>query len=138
MRCILLTYFRLPALITFSVDINGNMEHHQTIVTGRNILDVTVSQEDQLIIYTLDNVHIPLSTKEIGAETGDFLGAHRFSLESNSWVDERSQSLWSRVKSWARSEQHPPGQSNNHQQLSDVLYGWGNLRKRGDEEYEPL
>ena len=58
----------LPILLSYSLTDEGKLKHHQTIVVGGNVLDVSVGPSLWQVVVSIDTVHKPGSMKNIRLE----------------------------------------------------------------------
>lgn len=113
----------------------------QYISLRGNVLDVTTVSKGHMIIYSLDNLHIPLSTT-VMAGIGDktpkpFLGSLALDASGHWKQYDILQDAVSGIESQARSKAFRlKAAIDGVESLSSLFYGIETLRKRGHEEPE--
>ena len=112
--------------------LNNELQFHQSLKLKGNVLDIATLHEQNSILYTMDNMHYPMSTMIIQEDSSrPSLGTYVYDSTSNTWNDEGllNPTITS-INEWAKSMDC----SIDPQRLSDSLYGMEKLRKRGQEE----
>ena len=56
----------VPALFIFSMDIDGMLNHEETVCVEGNVLDVVFIKNPEFVLYTMDAVHQSFSTATAG------------------------------------------------------------------------
>lgn len=114
-----------------------NLVFREYITFLGNILDVAVVENKRMIIYSLDNFHVPFSTAVIADKDQQTTMATIGSLtldRSGRWRQrDIMRNIVARIGSDATKD---AGYMKQGQSLSSLLYGVENLRKRGQEEPE--
>ena len=119
------------------MDSEGHVESRSIYETKGNVLDATILAGQNTIIYTMDNVHLPLSTKT---------PRNPEKRSSLPWIGYIDLGKWQSKESvldgtvGTINECMSGQDANNDLQdgslaaLQELLYGIDNLRKRGQEE----
>jgi len=121
----------------FSSNKAGLLEHHETLQTEGNVIDVAILASHQAILYSMDNLHEPNSTGRVES-TGQrpVVGCYNYSCALNN-VGKNSgmDSIANAINKWATEQESlsydPSSQSSI---VSDLLYSVGKLRKRGQDD----
>ena len=110
----------------------NELQFHQCLKLEGNAIDIATLHGQNSILYTMDNIHYPMSTLKIQEDSSrPSLGSYFYDSTSNTWIDEgRLNPMISSINQWAKSMDC----SVDPQGLSDSLYGMEKLRKRGQEE----
>ncbi|KIW76600.1 hypothetical protein Z517_09044 [Fonsecaea pedrosoi CBS 271.37] len=81
----------LPMLLSYSINQDGHLKHHQTLTLGGNVLDVTVGPAMWAIVVSIDTIHKPGSIQVLRPEETPAAEAFEtFELFSNLPIDDIS------------------------------------------------
>ena len=128
---VIVTCEAVPALLVFKLGIDGALSFRSALPAEGNVLDVSICSEERSLFYTVDNVHVPATTKEVldlgEEERRVFVGAWRFDKEKEDWVKEGG--LVNALNIFANAEEDSLTADMDTDAVSDLLYGIERLRK---------
>ena len=118
-----------------SVTPESRLEYRDYLQFQGNVLDLTYDPHTGVLLVSLDDAHLPWSTDQLREERSDaLLASCHYSTRSRKWVVAEQNELTTAINLWAgKAESVDITQSSQKQNLSDMLYGIENLRKRGDD-----
>ena len=130
----------IPAVFTFTLGVNEQIQVNASIHTQSNVIDLTVLRNKRSLVYSMDTFHQAFST-DAPADTGkqssqSLVGSLRCCTDSKTWEENQvlQAGLVAAMRECADSHLHV-GQAAvaNKKQLTELLYGLESLRKRGLE-----
>lgn len=130
-----LTCSSVPALIVFSMNTDQQFSYHDTLKVEGNVLDVAISYGDNILLYSVDNVHQPWTTKTLKPERGQvFMGAYQYDARKHEWNKSTGYRGLTSINQTAATEQPGLDMDQDPNTLSDLFYGIEHLRKRKNED----
>ncbi|KAF6240269.1 hypothetical protein HO173_001880 [Letharia columbiana] len=137
---IIVTCEGVPALFTFTLGMNAQMQFSASIHTESNVIDVTILPNQSSVIYSMDTCHQAFST-DASADTGkqgprSLVGSLIYDLDSKTWEENQAlqANLVAATRECADSQLHvPQAGAAKGKSLRELLYGLESLRKRGSE-----
>ena len=131
----------ISALFCYRINAAGEVTYHQTLTLNGNVLDVTVMESIEAIIVSIDNVHVPNSTRWIRSSDQtahpNRLCAFEILMESQSYewrpaVNLPMDAIGSQAIAFVEGDADGTGMTT----LTSLLYNLENLRKHAQEEVD--
>ncbi len=116
------------------------MQFRGCIRLAGNVIDVAALHDKSTIIYSLDNYHNPSSTTTIASAqeqvSRPMIGCMSFN-DSGQWERAKfMENALARMEKSAKDQEPIDSGVENGTPLRDLLYGIGNIRKRGQEDHD--
>ncbi|MCJ1310913.1 tRNA (guanine-N(7)-)-methyltransferase non-catalytic subunit trm82 [Agyrium rufum] len=124
-----------PNLVLYALPPSGRVDYFQTLTATGNVLDFVALGKESMLLISIDNVHVPYSTKELrhSKMASHLLLYSLFESGSLKW-DQNDGMAVGKVNEWASQNFHEGGDERLDSVLSGLLYNTETLRKRGAEE----
>jgi tRNA (guanine-N(7)-)-methyltransferase subunit TRM82 len=131
----------VPGLFIFCIDEDGIISNIQTIKVPSNILDVAVIPSQAAILWTVDSIHQPGSTKDCREAQHDIhVGMHLWSSSRKQWDQIlSSEAPLSGIEGWiSRNSPEESLAAGDLGKYRELYYGIEHLRKTSAEDREPI
>ena len=117
------------------MDEDQQLSYQDTLMLEGNVLDVAVCHERNSLLYCVDNVHQPWTTKTLKPERGRvFVGAYQYDVQRGEWEKSPEYRGLASINQIAATEQLGLDLDQEPSNLSDLFYGIEHLRKRHNED----
>ena len=136
---VIVTCEAVPALFLFKFLADGTLSYRFALATEGNVLSVTVHAEALQLLYTVDNIHAPVTTNVVVTDEGEwagrrYIGSYKIVPESeDEWIKEEGEALEA-INAYAVKEEDALTANMDAAAMEDLLYGIEHLRKRGVDE----
>ena len=113
------------------MDSNGTVRYQETLIVEGNVLDITFSNDNKAMFYSIDNVHQALTTDALlPRDTRPFLGLFCLSQDTSRWIKDVDHEGVAAINRLVATKEGLSISDSDSKSLSSALYGIEHLRKR--------